>query len=374
MFIQERQDRFKLAEQSASSLLAAQLNQLLDRELFGKIPRERSPLSAQNERAGLLNLWSSEPLFPLLLETALRGDIYPWLTNGSESRNVSALDLHSGDPVEILVEQAALATASKAIPLLYSATPLLDWLSQLVGMPVEACVDERDRYLLVKHNPTSELGSEPSVWLTASEIEDPRARLAAAADRLSASGETARVWLVLTWAYGQELERKIALHLPILDASARDTRFRSLEINEKLRLELSVEDGFRIVTTTAIAPGETIYTARDILDFDTPTYQTVQVGEAQHVLELVFANLNHSCDPAVFVDADRLALVAERFLYAGEEINFFYPANEWQMDRPFTCQCGSDRCIGQVAGASQLSARRLQNYRLNQHIWRRLPR
>lgn len=55
-------------------------------------------------------------------------------------------------------------------------------------------------------------------------------------------------------------------------------------------------------------------------------------------------------------------------LAAGEELTFFYPSTEWEMDRPFICLCGSPSCVRLVAGAKHLAVETLGRYYINQHI------
>ena len=149
-------------------------------------------------------------------------------------------------------------------------------------------------------------------------------------------------------------------------------------------------------------------------------YSTVQVGtgstgdgsavdvfndirnsaNAKHIelnSDLRFAN--HSCDPSLVFDTARMEarVVDERALRVGDELTFFYPSTEWEMDRPFECQCrqsrnrstgldvdpdegkgkdkdmsidkpGSRKCKGWIAGAKALSASNLKGYWVNEHI------
>jgi hypothetical protein len=99
------------------------------------------------------------------------------------------------------------------------------------------------------------------------------------------------------------------------------------------------------------------------------TYQTVQISADLHIEELgVLAYLNHSCQPNTIVDTTALQVVAGRDISAGEELNFFYPSTEWEMDRPFICLCGAPQCVRLVAGAKYLSIDTLARYFINQHI------
>src|SRR3546814_18876372 len=69
------------------------------------------------------------------------------------------------------------------------------------------------------------------------------------------------------------------------------------------------------------------------------------------------SDLNHSCDPNVLLDTERSLMVARRDIARDEELSFFYPSTEWEMDAPFICLCGSSHCIHVVAGARRSEER-----------------
>ncbi len=127
--------------------------------------------------------------------------------------------------------------------------------------------------------------------------------------------------------------------------------------------------GARLITTTPLARGELIHPISHYRLVDRPTYQTIQVGRDRHIEELgVLAYLNHSCRPNTHVDTTALTVTALRDIAAGEELSFFYPSTEWEMDRPFVCLCGAPQCIRLVAGAKYLSIDTLGRYPINRHI------
>jgi hypothetical protein len=100
-----------------------------------------------------------------------------------------------------------------------------------------------------------------------------------------------------------------------------------------------------------------------------PTYQTIQIGQDLHLEELgIIAYMNHSCQPNTIIDTSSLTIRAIRDIAVGEDLSFFYPSTEWEMDRPFVCLCGAPQCIRLVAGAKYLSIDVLRNYFVNQHI------
>lgn len=127
--------------------------------------------------------------------------------------------------------------------------------------------------------------------------------------------------------------------------------------------------GARLVTDQPIRSGELISSISGYRIVSKVTYQTVQISAHEHIEELgVLAYLNHSCQPNTIVDTTAFTVSAIRDIAAGEELNFFYPSTEWEMDRPFICLCGAPQCIRLVAGAKHLSIDTLQRYFINRHI------
>ena len=127
--------------------------------------------------------------------------------------------------------------------------------------------------------------------------------------------------------------------------------------------------GARLITDLPFRRGEVIYHISGYRIRAEATYQTLQVGRGQHIEELgVIAYLNHSCRPNTIIDVARLDVIGARDIVAGEELSFFYPSTEWEMDRPFICLCGAPQCVRLVAGAKYLSIDTLSRYFINPHI------
>jgi hypothetical protein len=135
------------------------------------------------------------------------------------------------------------------------------------------------------------------------------------------------------------------------------------------------------VVKDAVAYGSALYAQRafvagevialfDDAPYAEQSYLTVQVGPGQHVELDVLSHLNHSCDPNTVIDTMARTVSAARDVEAGEILSFFYPSTEWEMDRPFICQCGSPDCIKIVAGARHLSVETLARVPVNLHILR----
>jgi hypothetical protein len=136
-----------------------------------------------------------------------------------------------------------------------------------------------------------------------------------------------------------------------------------------LRVEHDTRNGSRLITTDAHAAGRVIASIAPARRTASPTFRTIQVGPAAHVEELgVLGYLNHSCRPTCVIDTTDLRVVAARAVEAGEELTFFYPSTEWDIDRPFRCRCGAPEGIGLVSGAKHLAPLTLQRYPLAPHI------
>lgn len=127
--------------------------------------------------------------------------------------------------------------------------------------------------------------------------------------------------------------------------------------------------GAQLVTEQPFSRGDVVAKIENFTIVSHPTWQTIQIGPDQHIEELgMIAYMNHSCDPNTEIDTTTMTIRAVRDIAAGEPLTFFYPSTEWEMDRPFICTCGSDRCIGLVAGAKFLSIATLSRYFINEHI------
>lgn len=134
-------------------------------------------------------------------------------------------------------------------------------------------------------------------------------------------------------------------------------------------LTIKTENKFRsLITKQAYKRGEIICEIPTEKVIDKANRYTVQIGRDQHTEVGKLSALNHSCDPNVILDTENLQMVACRDIEQGEELSFFYPATEWEMDAPFICLCGASNCIHVVAGARFLPLSTLENHYLNRHI------
>ena len=134
-------------------------------------------------------------------------------------------------------------------------------------------------------------------------------------------------------------------------------------------LTVRTENKFRTLTTKqAYKKGGVICSMPSENIMDKPNRFTVQIAKDKHTHVGKLAALNHSCDPNVVLDTERMLMIARRDIEKGEELSFFYPSTEWEMQAPFICLCGSTNCIHVVAGARFLPLSTLENHYLNKHI------
>jgi SET domain-containing protein len=134
-------------------------------------------------------------------------------------------------------------------------------------------------------------------------------------------------------------------------------------------LTIKTENKFRsLITKQAYSKGEIICEIPTEKLFDKANRYTVQISQDKHTEVGKLSALNHSCDPNVILDTEHLLMIARRDIDKGEELSFFYPSTEWEMDAPFICLCGASNCIHVVAGARFLPLSTLENHYLNKHI------
>lgn len=134
-------------------------------------------------------------------------------------------------------------------------------------------------------------------------------------------------------------------------------------------LAIKTENKFRtLITKQAYKMGEVMCNMPSENIMDKPNRFTVQISKDKHTHVGKLAALNHSCDPNVVLDTEKMVMIARRDIEKGEELSFFYPATEWEMQAPFICLCGSTNCIHVVAGARFLPLSTLENHYLNKHI------
>lgn len=123
-----------------------------------------------------------------------------------------------------------------------------------------------------------------------------------------------------------------------------------------------------------LEPGQIVSDFSAKKTFSEPSYLTVQISDNEHIelwpeyLECV----NHSCDPNCYFDTTTFKFITLKPIKTGEELTFFYPSTEWDMDKAFQCLCGSEHCLGTIQGASYLSSDAVSKYRFSEFIQKKL--
>lgn len=101
-----------------------------------------------------------------------------------------------------------------------------------------------------------------------------------------------------------------------------------------------------------------------------PDMHSIQIGENQHIIPkphyLKF--MNHSCNPNIFLDLNKMEILALRKIKSGEEIVFFYPSTEWKMTEPFNCSCKSNNCLTRIEGAYNLFPDSSSEYKFSDYV------
>ncbi|KAI9183276.1 hypothetical protein H9P43_004193 [Blastocladiella emersonii ATCC 22665] len=124
----------------------------------------------------------------------------------------------------------------------------------------------------------------------------------------------------------------------------------------------------QLVTTRAYKKGEVIAKVEGAT-YAAKRYTTVQVGRESHVeLNNDSVYMNHDCSPSCVFDTDAMTIHATRDLAEGDAMTFFYPASEWDMDQPFDCWCGADKCVKKVQGAKYLTPEQREGRHFMSHI------
>jgi SET domain len=125
---------------------------------------------------------------------------------------------------------------------------------------------------------------------------------------------------------------------------------------------------------TAFKPGQVITKFLAGVTQSYATYLTIQTGIDKHITLQpdCLQYINHSCNPTTFFDTAAMELICIKPIDAGDELSFFYPGTEWEMSRPFVCNCQSKDCLQLINGAAHLDKSTAEKYRLTDFIKRQL--
>ncbi|BGP56455.1 hypothetical protein JCM8202_001805 [Rhodotorula sphaerocarpa] len=163
------------------------------------------------------------------------------------------------------------------------------------------------------------------------------------------------------------------------------------EFGSCLRAQKAFKRGDILCPIRNTLPGIKAYSSVQVLP-DPPlvseTASTSAPADRRHIeLNSDLLYVNHSCDPNVVFDVSgkeaqpdeedasgkwegRWRVRAEKDIAAGEILTFAYFSTEWDMDQPFSCLCGTERCIRTIQGAKDIEPSILNGYFVNDHIKR----
>lgn len=108
--------------------------------------------------------------------------------------------------------------------------------------------------------------------------------------------------------------------------------------------------GSGVFTRKPLSSGQVIFNLTGNI-IAKPTQTSVQIGDKQHIEDVIAQYLNHNCEPNAEVDREKRAIIAIRNIKSDEEITFDYRKNEDRMATPFICRCCGKFICGKPAGA-----------------------
>ncbi len=143
------------------------------------------------------------------------------------------------------------------------------------------------------------------------------------------------------------------------------------DVTDKIALYIDPDSGQKhLRTTSRHTSGSLFHKFCAGENVPCPTYLSLQIDHHRHIhLQPEFLQyLNHSCDPNVYVDVTNHEIICLRDIDANEEVTFFYPSTEWDMEQVFYCRCRSANCLGEIKGAMYLNRNLLPHYKFTPHI------
>ena len=152
------------------------------------------------------------------------------------------------------------------------------------------------------------------------------------------------------------------------------------DLNHLARVEKSpLAFNSRLVSLVSLPAGSLFARITSATPVPQSSYSTVQVSETGHVeLNSDLRYCNHSCDPSLVFDVDRLEVRVSphKALAVDDALTFFYPSTEWEMAQPFRCDCGAGegRCKGWIGGAKLLTKGDFEGHFVSEHVARLMER
>ncbi len=128
-------------------------------------------------------------------------------------------------------------------------------------------------------------------------------------------------------------------------------------VSDKIEMQ-DTKKGKSIFAIDGIVKDEVVFEfEKNFLEHPTKTSMQIDKGihqESTHP-EAVENFLNHSCNPNGYIDFQDLTYRALHPIKKGEELTFNYLTTEWKLANKFDCECGSEKCYGQIRGFKYLT-------------------
>lgn len=121
--------------------------------------------------------------------------------------------------------------------------------------------------------------------------------------------------------------------------------------------------GFGVVSYRSFEPGEIVAALAGEIVAEV-TQHTLQIRPGAHLLDLEFCGyFLHSCSPNVFLDMERMLVLATRPIRPNDYIFMDYAQTESILFKQFPCRCGSMNCRGWITGYAEAPDENDERYR-----------
>ena len=122
---------------------------------------------------------------------------------------------------------------------------------------------------------------------------------------------------------------------------------------EKREKKIDGQDAYGIFAVKDLKKGDMIYDWKGSISPSKKDRLSTQIDTNKHIYfkDKDFQYYNHSCNPNIAHNFRKHGTYALKDISKDDELFSFYAANEWEMDNPFYCKCGSNNCLGFIGGA-----------------------
>jgi len=126
----------------------------------------------------------------------------------------------------------------------------------------------------------------------------------------------------------------------------RSEDFEVIRKDDQTGLGVISHKGFKKGDIVAAMQGEIIQEIRQ---------HSLQIKPGVHLYDIHFAGyFLHSCAPNVYLDMERMLVIATRKIKPGDYLLMDYAQTEDHLFRQFPCACGAKNCRGWITGKKDL--------------------